>query len=239
MLSHPLETLPEPAHQPAPIETPEPTSPIRHEGAIVSDGTDESSFNTGSDFASAQYEEETADDELEGATLQASSIEEMDDLEEEETLEGAADLGTMLREMSIDQITRRTPVVEDEDDADDDLDEEDLDEDDLAEEELDEDDADASHPQNRQAEDDSTVIYEGGADFDENEQAARTGNAADAEFFAQQFGQTNEGTRPAGTSPSSGRDQGRTSGRDSDRRGGRRDGRRGRNDRDRDRGPRQ
>ena len=32
----------------------------------------------------------------------------MDDLEEE-TLEGAADLGTMLREMSIDNITRTLP----------------------------------------------------------------------------------------------------------------------------------
>ncbi len=30
----------------------------------------------------------------------------MDDFDEEETLEGAADLGTMIREMSIDQITR-------------------------------------------------------------------------------------------------------------------------------------
>ena len=29
----------------------------------------------------------------------------MEDFDEEETLEGAADLGTMLREMSIDQIT--------------------------------------------------------------------------------------------------------------------------------------
>lgn len=37
--------------------------------------------------------------------LHASSIEELDDLDEEETLEGAADLGTMIREMSIDQIT--------------------------------------------------------------------------------------------------------------------------------------
>ena len=41
-------------------------------------------------------------------TLNASSIEEMEDLEEE-TLEGAADLGTMLREMSIDHITRTAP----------------------------------------------------------------------------------------------------------------------------------
>jgi ribonuclease E len=49
--------------------------------------------------------EETLDEEDYNTTLHASSIEEMDDFEEEETLEGAADLGTMLREMSIDHIT--------------------------------------------------------------------------------------------------------------------------------------
>ena len=57
---------------------------------------------------------------LDPATLFASSIEELDDLDEEETLEGAADLGTMIREMSIDEITR--VGAEDEDD---DLEEED------------------------------------------------------------------------------------------------------------------
>jgi ribonuclease G len=46
--------------------------------------------------------------------LHASSIEELDDLDEEETLEGAADLGTMIREMSIDQITSAN--LEDEED---------------------------------------------------------------------------------------------------------------------------
>ena len=50
-----------------------------------------------------------------------ASIEELHgDLDEEETLEGAADLGTMIREMSIDEITR--VGAEDEDD---DLEEED------------------------------------------------------------------------------------------------------------------
>ena len=52
----------------------------------------------------------------------------MDDLEEE-TLEGAADLGTMLREMSIDNITRTLPEMEEEDDEEDDLEEDDLEED--------------------------------------------------------------------------------------------------------------
>ena len=54
--------------------------------------------------------------------LHASSIEEMDDFDEEETLEGAADLGTMIREMSIDQITRPATMIVEEDD---DLEEED------------------------------------------------------------------------------------------------------------------
>ncbi|MCU1251212.1 MAG: ribonuclease, Rne/Rng family [Edaphobacter sp.] len=68
--------------------------------------------------------EETLDEEDYNTTLHASSIEEMDeDFEEEETLEGAADLGTMIREMSIDQITRSGHV--DEEEEEDDLEEED------------------------------------------------------------------------------------------------------------------
>ena len=59
--------------------------------------------------------EETLDEEDYNTTLHASSIEEMDDFDEEETLEGAADLGTMLREMSIDHITRSGTGDEEED----------------------------------------------------------------------------------------------------------------------------
>jgi len=59
--------------------------------------------------------EEAADEEDFATTLHASSIEEMDDLDEEETLEGAADLGTMLREMSIDEITRVNGEEEEDD----------------------------------------------------------------------------------------------------------------------------
>jgi ribonuclease E len=51
------------------------------------------------------FVEETLDEEDYNTTLHASAIEEMEDFDEEETLEGAADLGTMLREMSIDHIT--------------------------------------------------------------------------------------------------------------------------------------
>ena len=55
-------------------------------------------------------EEVLDEEEPVGTTIQASSFEELDDLEEE-TLEGTADLGSMLRDMSIDQITRTTPEV--------------------------------------------------------------------------------------------------------------------------------
>jgi ribonuclease G len=60
-------------------------------------------------------EEEIIDDEDYQTTLHASSIEEIDELDEEETLEGAADLGTMIREMSIDEITQIGDEDEEED----------------------------------------------------------------------------------------------------------------------------
>ncbi len=58
------------------------------------------------------------EEDFQTTTLHAASIEEMDyDDDEEETLEGAADLGTMLREMSIDQITQPAePAIEEEED---------------------------------------------------------------------------------------------------------------------------
>jgi ribonuclease E len=103
----------------------ETVSPIEHETAIanpadyvIADEATPQHFAPGDN----SFEEETLDEEDFNTTLHASSIEEMDDFEEEETLEGAADLGTMLREMSIDQITRSGNVDEEEED---DLEEED------------------------------------------------------------------------------------------------------------------
>ncbi len=78
----------------------EATSPIQHEHAVRS------------------HEEQPSRDFAPGAgELEEEMIEEdeADDLEEE-TLEGAADLGTMLREMSIDQITR--PAGEEDEEGD-------------------------------------------------------------------------------------------------------------------------
>jgi ribonuclease G len=57
-------------------------------------------------------EEEAIDDNDYDTMLHASSVEELDDLDEEEMLEGAADLGTMLRDMSIDDITSADPDEE-------------------------------------------------------------------------------------------------------------------------------
>jgi ribonuclease E len=131
--SHELTTLHATGemHSEAPAATfvPEPAaqavSPILHETVIanpaenaVEDGATLPHFAPGTGV----LEEETLDEEDYNTTLHASSIEEMDDFDEEETLEGAADLGTMIREMSIDQITRSGNVDEEEED---DLEEED------------------------------------------------------------------------------------------------------------------
>jgi ribonuclease G len=93
-----------------PQETAETVAPIEHETVIlnptensIEDGAH--AFHQGFAPGPGELEEETLDEEDFHTTLHASSIEELDDLDEEETLEGAADLGTMLREMSIDQIT--------------------------------------------------------------------------------------------------------------------------------------
>jgi ribonuclease E len=236
MYSEPVETVQPVEHLPPPIETPQAASPIHHEGAVVDSQRPVQFSDATGDFAtgSGQLDEETMEDEFEGTTLQASSIEEMDDLEEEETLEGAADLGTMLREMSIDHITSKSPI-EDESDVDDDLDEDDLDEEDLDHDDEDDDEQDAD--QGYQMEEQSSA-----SEYDPHEHAARAGTAEDAEFFEQQFGQNAAGEESdSANQPASGTEPGRSSGRDSARRGGRRerDGRRGRSDRERsaDRSP--
>ena len=129
--------------------------------------------------------------------------------------------------MSIDQITRATPEVEDEDDLDED---EDFEEDDLDEEDLDEEDEEEEDDEEGQEQEERGDS----AQTDElDEQAARSGNAADAEFYEAQSGQPEEANRTAEQTgaaaprPDRGRDFDRRPG----RRDGRRDGRRGRGDR--------
>jgi ribonuclease G len=159
-------------------------------------------------------------------SIHASSIEEIDDLDEE-TVEGAADLGTILREMSIDQLTHTSPQVDEEDE----IEEDDFEEDDLDEEDLEEEDEEEQDDEEGQDQEDS----EDSEPTDElDEQAARTGNAADTEFFEQQFGQPGEADRSGeqtGAADSSRQQRGRDSERRPGRRDGRRDGRRGRSDR--------
>jgi ribonuclease E len=201
-------------HSEAPVAafTPEPAaeaiSPILHETAIA-DPTE----NTVEGGAVLPYfapgtgvlEEETLDEEDYNTTLHASSIEEMDDFDEEETLEGAADLGTMIREMSIDQITRSGNVDEEEED---DLEEEDTLHDPIrddleeADDEEDEDDEDLD-----ESDTEEDVLHE---DRSEESEVTRP-NGVDAQNGA------------AAPSPDRNRDQDRGRG----RRDGRRDGRRG------------
>ena len=111
-------------------------APIEHEGAVQSVSLAEAEQTFGLVDADpltfapgdGELEEELLDDEDgELPSLHASAG---DEELEEETLEGAADLGTMLREMSIDQITRpEAPADIDIDDDDFDIDEEDIEED--------------------------------------------------------------------------------------------------------------
>ena len=172
MHSDVAEVLPPHPVHPAPMEPAEPADPIRHEGAVVS----------GQQF----HEEVLEENEAVPATLQASSIEEMDDLDEE-TLEGAADLGTMLREMSIDHITRTEPELDEEDELED---EDDFEEDLLEEDELDQRDEDEEDAEGIELADGEATaaagisdaferaesgeeyeVIEGGADFAEGEEA--------------------------------------------------------------------
>ncbi len=108
------------APAPAQGEVAEPTSPLHHETAILDAvAQPQSGPENIADRSPANFEEEIfeddEDEDFNATTLHASSIEEMD-FEEELPLEGAADLGTMIREMSIDQITRPGDDPEDDED---------------------------------------------------------------------------------------------------------------------------
>jgi ribonuclease G len=193
------------------ISEPAEVLPVEAQAAAESLTQGESGFAPGHGVLA---EEDLEEEDSQPPSIHASSIEEMDDLDEE-TVEGATDLGTMLREMSIDQITRTGPELEEEDDLDND---EDFEEDDLDEQELDEDD---------EEEEDDEQGSDGAEQAEEpedSETAAHTGN----EFEEAQGTQTNRGELPQGAARA---DRGRDADRRPGRRDGRRDGRRGRNDR--------
>ncbi len=200
-------------HSEAPVATfipehaSEPASPIEHETAIANPADNQIadvSAGTPQHFAPGigSFEEETLDEEDFNTTLHASSIEEMDDFEEEETLEGAADLGTMIREMSIDQITRSGNVDEEEED---DLEEEDAIHDPLSDDLDDSDDEDEDLDESDTEED---VIHE---EFTEGDEVTASNG----------FDQAQAGHRGSFTDRNRENDRGRG------RRDGRRDGRRG------------
>jgi ribonuclease E len=185
----------------------EPASPIEHE-TVIANPADSQIVDviagTPQHFTPGigSFEEESLDEEDFTTTLHASSIEEMDDFEEEETLEGAADLGTMIREMSIDQITRSGNVDEEEED---DLEEEDAIHDPLGDDLDDSDDEDEELDESDTEED---VIHE---EFTEGDEVTASNGLDQAQ---------------AGTiAPSP--DRNRENDRSRERREGRRDGRRG------------
>jgi ribonuclease E len=244
----------EPLSTPTPLEIAEPAEPILHETAIVTPPTQESepvfsSAPTASDFevevapegATIEEEDFFEEESIETATqnhtvidaqvdeLHASSIEEMDDLDEEETLEGAADLGTMIREMSIDQITRPTDAEAEIDGDSDGDDYEDFEEEDSIDDHLDGDsDSDETESSNE------AESYEEHSDSD-SEAAQRSGAGGfTEEMFASPA--RSENTDSAETAASPAREGDRSRRREGGRRDGRRDSRNGnREGRDRDR----
>jgi len=223
------ELISEVAH--AEIVHADPTAPIEHEAVVQSvhaaeaetpvsiEGERVHAQELAQGFApgDGQLEEELLDEEdAEIGSLHAGAF---DDDVEEETLEGAADLGSMIRDMTIDDITGLEPVeIDEEDDEDEDFDdeEEDFEEDELAssgEEDFIEEEVSGSQISEAEEEE-----YAEGSSFDENGDA----RAATAE---------GEGAAREGeTRVDRGGD--REGGREGGRRG-RRDGRRGGRDRER------
>jgi ribonuclease E len=119
----------------APIDAEQPASPIEHEGAVQSvtlheaETTPVPAERAPHEFypGEGELEEELLDDEDgEAFALHGSAI---DEEMEEETLEGAADLGSMLEDLSIDQITAPEDLDEDEY-SDEDMEEDELESDD-------------------------------------------------------------------------------------------------------------
>jgi ribonuclease G len=175
-----------------------PASPMQHESSIATP----QHFSPGS----GQLEEEVMDEEEhEGTSLHAYHEEEFDDLEEE-TLEGAADLGTMIREMSIDQITRTGDVEAEADEEDEDFEEEES--------------ASSGEYETEEFEESEEGFVEGDKPTEQS--------AADAEFFANTFREPSTESN-GDAAPRSDQD------RRPRREGGRRDGRRDGRDRDRNR----
>ncbi len=139
------ELISEVAH--AEIVHADPTAPIEHEAVVQSVHAAEAETPVSIEGERAHHAQELAqgfapgDGQLEEELLDEEDAEigslhagAFDDDVEEETLEGAADLGSMIRDMTIDEITGLEPAeIDEEDDEDEDFDdEEDFEEDELA-----------------------------------------------------------------------------------------------------------
>jgi ribonuclease E len=182
----------------------DPAAPIEHEGAVQSVHLHEAEMQAvpfdapgpeskqGFAPGDGELEEELLDDdEVEVGALHAGAFED----DEDETLENAADLGSMIRDMSIDEITRPEPVEIDEDDEFD-ADDEDFEEDELA--------------------------SNGDEDFEEDEISGSEVSEAEEEDFAEasSVDETGSGQRVASEGETRPREGGRRGRRDG-RRGGR------------------
>jgi ribonuclease E len=161
-------------------------------------------------------EEEMLDDDEEHSVLPAIHAR-YDEPQEQETLENAADLGTMLREMSIDHLTRTGPSVDEEDDFEEDFLEEDQDDSTEAPEGDEFEDEESDQPEYN--------LEEGGEAEEETDRAPFPGESEEATSEAS----GERAPAPAGEAREPRRDRGRD-----DR--GRRDGRRGDRKRSNDRG---
>ncbi len=197
-----------------------PASPIAHEGAVVEAGAPHLPVQPYFEPGTGHLEEEMLDDDEDSdgplPTLHAHTAADFNQ-QEHESLENAADLGVMIRELSIDQITRTEPALDEDEDEDEDEDfEEDFLEEDMHEEDIHEEDQEFSS--------------EGGGEGEESvDDHAYAGN--DSEHAAHDLGEPS-GTFADGQAPASDETrEPRREGRGNDR--GRRDGR----GRDRNRRP--
>ncbi len=225
----------EPGATPAQQEIAQPANPIHHETAVVTsfeeEAMEEEAVAGGGDHVgNGKVAEAPVADNID--ELHASAIEEMDDFDEEETLEGAADLGTMIREMSIDQITRPVDAEADAEvdlDSDSDSEEEDY-------EDFEEEDSIDDHLASDSDESDTEANSESSYSEDSDSQA---------HGFAEVDADSEEGSTPSAERAVSGEPSARPAPREGDRdrsrrrEGGRRDGGRSRDarrdGRDRDR----
>jgi ribonuclease E len=205
-----------------------PAAPIEHEGAVQSVTLAEAALETqpadAKMFAPGEGElEEELLDEEDGAVEHIHAVAAHDEMEEE-AIEHAADLGSMLRDMSIDQLTRHEPVELDEEDdfeADGELDDDLEDDEELEEDEL------AAGEGDEYVDDGETVAGEGEDEFTEGSETNEAGGYEGAE--------THEGAEASANGEPARREgggRGEGAGRGEGGRG-RRDGRRGGRDRER------